>query len=255
MGEIKIIGIDPAPGKKSCVCDPHGVVNNLNSVFQMHDQESLYGKLKSLKNDSPEVPVLICWDAPLTAKRNLESEDVQKGDFTMRDIEKKYRAQKLPKGISVLPYCSAPHWTFSQFCLGLPQVGGAMKGVEPLFPLITSDQERENIKLTSVVEVHPAVALHVWLAGTAYGQGLERDWKYKRNDPRSTAHANALREELALRDTDGISLSFLNEVNNDDELDAAIAYLLGSLWLKKSHVKIDGSRAEGAWLMPENPEI
>jgi len=251
---IKVIGVDPAPGKQSCVCDPNGIINDPGKVFMTHEHGGLYAKLRDLSVLTGQI-VLIAWDAPLTAKREIGSNEVEKGDFTMRDIEKKYRSESRPNGISVQPYCGAPHWTFSQFCLGLPNVGGAMRDAKPLFPLITGGEALE-IEQTSVVETHPAVALYYWLKDTDYANGFtsENAWKYKGTSAAKRACAVAHAKALVKWHPEifkSIDVN-LTGIKNDDELDAGVAYFLARTWASAlTGVKIVGSRTSGAWLLPD----
>ena len=111
--KIKVIGIDPAPGKGSLLFDG--------------EQYSSHLKPDELKNElAKSDPVLICWDAPLTGPGVFNN-----GRFTQRPIEKYLREQlglnkKLKnnkaQGVSVQGYAGCQHWTISRYIFGFPRL-------------------------------------------------------------------------------------------------------------------------------------
>ena len=75
--------------------------------------------------------VVVAWDSPLTGPPDPDVEMSGVQDLTQRPIETFFRSEtwgfRVPKGISVLPYCGCSHWTISQHILGLPK-GRAVHG-------------------------------------------------------------------------------------------------------------------------------
>lgn len=248
---IRCVGIDPAPSNETCVYDPEGIFGN--EAFKKLNYAEMYEQLCALKATDQ---ILIGWDAPLTARSNF-GDEYKEGDLYRRAIETKWQLKvKDVKGISVLGYAAAPHWTISQYCLGLPNVGGAMGCGKPKrLKLLTEGPAR--IDEPSVVEVHPAVALWGWLKDTGYGRRLNNIWRYKGHNRERTkitpfrrmkCHYEALK--FVWREIDD-TLKVPVSVANHDELDAVIAYLLCRLWVDRPKlVEMEGSLAEGAWLLP-----
>lgn len=114
---MRVIAIDPAPGKESTVFEG-------TEYLQLSAQElrEYVDQLADAKES-----VLVCWDAPLTGPFDPASAGSYRFDFTKRPIERFFSLNetgfKTPKGISVLGYGACPHWTISRALLGLPRVG------------------------------------------------------------------------------------------------------------------------------------
>ena len=233
MSFRKIISIDPAPGKKSTVFD--------GRKFRDHDAPSLRSLLAEIQPGT-----LVCWDAPLTGPRDPEFAGEEK-DFTQRRIDSFFAREKTgfrtPKGISVLPYGGCPHWTITRSLLGLPRVGPYDRGYGDLpFRLLPPDDEIGDPR-PAVVEIHPAVAIWLWCK-----QYARKSWLYKKDAD--------LRERLSgiiCRETGFPSDGELREamIASDDKFDAAVGYILGSLYVTGgAAVDILGTRETGAMLLP-----
>ncbi|BCD62309.1 hypothetical protein NitYY0826_C1185 [Nitratiruptor sp. YY08-26] len=148
---LKILGIDPAPGKKSLIYD--------GNSFQALGYQKLKRYIFSFKQ-----PLLIAWDAPLGV-------DVEYS-LTIKQIERELRKElKPPRGISILPFANCPHWTISQFLFGLPSIHPEHK---PFATLITSFEQ--HIEEINLLEVHPALSMWLWLKDEL---PCMFNWRYK----------------------------------------------------------------------------
>lgn len=220
----QVLGIDPAPSKKSTVYDGEG--------FHHFSAKELRDFLHKPKKEE----VLICWDAPLTGPA-----DLHEGSFSMRDIERVLAAEIWEagvKGVSIRPYSGCSHWAISRSILGLPKVGKYDSDDIP-FPL-TFDQSFEGSAST---EVHPAVAMYLWL-----NQGFR---KYKGNskaiENRAAVQQN-VQQLMTIKELKPFNPA--QELSSDDELDAFVAWLLGTLWLRGKRVELLGDEKTGAMLLP-----
>lgn len=280
---IKVIGIDPAPSKKSTVYSE-------KDGFKSFDANELKKYLQKLKDS--EESVLICWDAPLTGPRNPDAEQILPGDYTQRQIEsffKRQQGMKTPTGISVLGYASCPHWAITRAMLGLPRVGCYDQRGNLPFQLLALDCERkvlDKLGEKCVVEVHPAVALWLWLKAisdiedTFKEKGWMKkvknkvnkvmDWTYKYD---KKEHEELQREKITFfcKSLEGVIfndiikkslIEAIKKIENPEELppnsklddifDAMLAWLLGKLWLVNGGVTLLGSKETGAILLPYN---
>lgn len=236
---IKVIGIDPAPSKNS-------TVYSKEDGFMSFDANELKEYL-----DDQNAPVLICWDAPLTGPRDPDAEQMQQGDYSQRDIESFFMSprngKKTPKGISVMGYSGCPHWTITRGLLGLPRVGRYDTPWEDLpFQLLASEEQKADFLKTQgkgVVEVHPAVALWLWLANT---DDHYKDYHYKKDLSILKDFYSSIRKMFP-------NYNLPENIANDDKLDALVAWLLGKLWINEDEyeaVTLLGSKATGAMLLP-----
>lgn len=244
--DIKVIGIDPAPGKQS-------------TVYSEKDEDgfkSFYANELKKYLDEQKAPVLICWDAPLTGPRNPDAEQILPGDYTQRQIESFFKQQqgmKTPTGISVQGYASCPHWAITRALLGLPRVGPYDTPWQDLpFQLLASEEDKTQSAPPGkyVVEVHPAVALWLWLRP-------QDDYVYKPN--KNTSKAKAKAKSLCFyrqlkKQFPQIKLPMT--IANDDQLDALVAWLLGKLWVEShNEVILLGSMETGAMLLPQSEAL
>lgn len=225
----KVVGIDPAPRKGLSVFDEDG--------FRQVKVEKAPAYIDSLFKTSNKI--LICWDSPLTAPS--KTSEIEKSVFTQRAIESFFSSQdwRTPKGISVRGYSGCPHWTISRYLLGLPQVGRYDANDIP-FALCCDGEMPKSGKC--VVEVHPAVA--IWLALSR----KDRSWEYKKDK-------DVLKDLLKDMTNTELFGPVLEECskppNNDDELDALVAYSLGRAWLSGEYsVGSLGDRKSGSFLLP-----
>ena len=235
MGDIKVIGVDPAPSKGSTVFD-------IDNGFQTLETKCLDGYLKNQMTKNEKI--LVCWDAPLV-NWNKPFEN----NFFSRSIERFFQTHYFPlqntknvkkiDGVSVLGYAACSHWTISQYCLGFPIISQYDKSKKP-FELITENSQ--EISRHSVVEVHPAVAIYFWL-----GKDKMKPYKGK-----SKKVIDNLWSELIEVDCFSQYKNMEKHPNNDDQLDALVAYVLGIEWTKKDPqtVKLFGNNLTGSFLLP-----
>lgn len=242
---IKIIGIDPAPAKGTCVFD--GIFHHFS-----HNKLAVY--LKEIQSNNRNV--LICWDAPLTGPRETKPPfHYPNGEFTTRDIEsffsRKTYGFKVPKGISVRGYTGCPHWAMTKHFLGLPQIGPWDTPLEELPFTLISDNDSSIVNGSYVVEVHPAVAIWLWCSD--YDKTAIQNWEYKKSNSCFQkvweCFSKIITSEDLLKGCD-LTLADLNPTT-DDELDAIISWLLGKLFVESDQkVILLGSGKSGSFLLP-----
>lgn len=246
MSDIQIIGIDIAPGKKSTIYD--------GNCYQHMSADALSNYLISLQNDKNKT-VLLCWDAPLTGPQTTTRDNYffRSGDFTKRIIEKEY--YNVPKGISVMGYASCPHWTITKFLTGYPIIGDYCIKENLPFTLVTNEKTELVNNKKYIVEVHPA--LSIWLLMKDIVDH-EQNWVYKKMDEfelnNFITDFKATLETILPKDF----WECINVVNpqNDDELDAYTAWLMGYLWVSKiklNNIRITpvGNREKGCIILPQ----
>lgn len=247
---MRIIGIDPAPKKGLQVFDYlAGPGGDSDSHRPVNGSRAYVGELKKISH------VLVCWDAPLTGPptsvTSSSPPEADGSDFTQRPIESFFsRApMKVPKGISMRGYGGCPHWTISRSLIGLPRVGPYDQADNLPFQLVTS-QEAKPTSGRHVVEVHPALALWLWCRRAHKGP-----WEYKKNEEdRKKLWQVLLNQVLPALETLRLeAFKDIPEPSNDDQFDARISWLLGTLWLNDMGVILLGDADSGAMLVPDVP--
>lgn len=237
--KIKVIGIDPSPGKGSTVFDGESFITS--------SDKSIYLEANELRDYLYQlVPqTLVCWDAPLTGPANPDEvmfRDGKQRPYTQRCIEQFFSSNKgikTPKGISVLPYSGCPHWTLSRALLGLPRVGKWDFPLQDLpFELVEDDgTKKRDWTRRKVVEVHPAIALFLW------SKRENANWEYKKVP---SIFVDVKTEFLRSVD----SSIQIPKCDTDDQLDALVAYVLGRHWLDGNGVVLLGNKDTGHFLTP-----
>jgi predicted RNase H-like nuclease len=262
------IGIDPAPSNKK-----HAVVKIEKGECKIEEKHNHSALRKQIGQWANESHILIGWDAPLTGPRVPDDDNAGEndGDFTKRDIEKCWKPPQFdhpPKGISVQGYAGCQHWTITRNLLGLPRVGPYDKEEIP-FRLLTSNEGRGDYSKPSVVEVHPALAMWLWVKGEA---PKDFDYRYKGKPTRelksSKIHEN--RENLVnllfqvwgrMRIGEGELWESLQEKKEicqkcPDTFDALVAAVLVYLWANEpSSVTLLGDAAKGSFLLPDRVDL
>ena len=246
--DLRVISVDPAPGKESTIFDGRD--------FSTKTGHGLRSYLDEPGNRTPET--LLCWDAPLTGPADPASAGTGR-DFTQRLIESFFMQSKAgfktPKGISVRPYSGCPHWTITRSLLGLPRTGPYDLDFQQLPFRLLPAPPSEKADRPSVVEIHPAVAVWLWCKDI---RRKASTWNYKgkRND--------GIRKELwcIILERTGFPWGNRRTPTNDDEFDAAVGYLLGSMYFQRRGstngnpcVEILGDRCTGALLLPADPDL
>ena len=245
---MKVFGIDIAPGKPSTVFD--GQTHNQYTGAELSDW------LSELSQSSQDV--LICLDAPLAGPADPDSPTFLPKDHTQRPIEsffsKGETGIKVPKGVSVLPYSGCPHWTITRRLLGLPRIGRWDVSWKDLpFKLVT-EPTIQSSNGQFVVEVHPALATWLWNDGPIQN---DLDWEYKKSRNTLLRVWRGVKAKLTL-DCRKLSLCELDDIsiNDDDELDAVVAWLLWSIWVSgQGQVRGLGNIHAGHFLLPFSEEL
>jgi hypothetical protein len=205
--------------------------------------------------------VLLAWDAPLTGPSNPdcpeagESHSLRKSDFTKRGIERSFTGAFKPSaGVSIQGYAGCQHWTVTRNLLGLPRVGPYDCEWEEL-PFRLLHSRPKSWSGHHVVEVHPAVAMWLWLKDAPIG-----DWRYKHRET-AKSHAEIRRQifvglastwEAAKIPIAGLTAEHESEIiQSADLLDAYVAAVLAALWvINAPNVEIVGDLQRGSFLLP-----
>ena len=240
---MRVISIDPAPAKGLSVFDGRDRHVPIDAAFEY------------VSSVASGPPCLVCWDAPLTGPSAgaLSGKKARAGDFTKRRIESFFTTSRTgfctPVGISVQGYAGCQHWTISRSLLGLPRVGPWDQSAEDLpFELITDDARPQGTQRL-IVEIHPAVALWLWCR-ERWPPALE--WTYKKNSGVRVQVWDCLRERLCRFGDQAVKAALANPPTTDDELDARIGFLLGTLWMSNNdEVALLGDLESGTFLLPK----
>lgn len=243
---MRVVGIDPAPTK--------GL-----DTFDGTDRHVALSEARSFVDSLRQgVDVLVCWDSSLTGPptATIGGQGGSGSDFSQRPIESFFSqartGYKTPTGISVRGYSGCPHWALSRALLGLPKVGPYdMVGDALPFDLLYADGP--PTAGLHIVEVHPAVAIWLWCRDRR--DSIE-NWEYKKRDPKRKGPSLVLEEVWQLLVELPQVAAALPEAartlpQDDDILDARMAYVLGRLWLSGSgEVTLLGSADHGTFLLP-----
>ena len=290
MSDIKVIGIDPAPFKKSTVFDGDKVLSELlnkkfksNNGFYEFKPHELVCVIKKIKENNKENNnnILICWDAPLTGPdfNNIEECKNNKvkfyeGNFSDRKIEKWLRLKVKPKEkkdpplktVTVRYYSGLVHWTITKYIFGLPEMGGADSCDNLPFQLLTDDKMKDldqwNKSKNSIVEVHPAVAIYIiYEEAKRNCKKAFPDYKNNKEDLECLwgsikchpffNEVRVCKNEVS-KDKCEENCKMEININTHDELDALVAYTLGKNWVKDNGVKLIGDKNTGAMLLPDS---
>ena len=259
--EWQVLGVDPAPSKNSTVC----YLGKKGPVFESLKANELLRLLKGIiKQDN----ILITWDAPLTGPpRILHPTDEPYDDsyFYTRQIEKYFNNKdgcKTPDGINTRGYGGCPHWTITKAFTGLPLLGPYCKKGEDLpFQHIESTKEKLREDKPNIIEVHPALAMYLWLRSD---KGI-KSWRYKgtrENAENKRENCKLFYDKLKDKlhtELEGIQLPAL--VKDADELDAFVAWLLGYLYVfkeaenREKQVEVMGDQIKGSMLLPWDEKV
>ena len=239
---MHVVSVDPAPAKDAVVCD---------GTFRRVPAAELPDFCRSL---AEREDVLLLWDAPLSGPPS--GGPTPRSAYSQRTAERFFSraatGYKAPEGIAVLPYAGCPHWAITRASLGLPVCGRYGLPLGDLPFLLATDAADVAAGGRRVVETHPAVAAWLWLRTAGEP---ERAWAYK------GAKAGVGIDEMwaGLRAAwsatlwPGVrgALDALPEPADDDELDAAVGWALGTaLAAGDPAVDILGSPETGSFAVP-----
>jgi predicted RNase H-like nuclease len=259
------VGIDPAPSGKA---KRGNAVVILDAEKKLDFEESMsHSDLRDeLKKWKKKESVLLAWDAPLTGPADPDS--LQAGarnselqtDFTTREIERVFSKDDwaLPNGISVQGYAGCQHWALTRNLLGLPRVGTYDKKPEDL-PFNLLVKKPAHWRGQNVVEVHPALAMWLWLRD----ENPQLDFRYKTSKGRTACQRISIRTNLLEKLLDiwagmGVPPNMLPSnsdrhkfENSPDLLDALVAAILAYLWVTPlDGVELLGDQRKGTFLLP-----
>ena len=239
---MKTIGIDPAPSAPSYLFDESV------KAFDAIELSRIVKNLMAIDK------ILVCWDAPLTGPVDPDSERFFRGDHSQRDIEIFFTRSnwgfKTPKGISVLGYSGCQHWIITRKLLGLPRVSKWDKEWDELPFKLIFEGKAPHKKGKYVVEVHPGLSLWLWFRkGEKMWGG---NWEYKKDESVLKKLWDRLLSQFGnIIINENRKLKDLNAPQNDGELDAIVAWLLGNIWCSnQKDVILLGSRKTGSMLLP-----
>lgn len=266
MNPIVCLGVDPAPSaRRSAVAEFHVKDGKITPPDRPEtlDHSKLRERINARNNDC----MLLAWDAPLTGPYDLLNPGMNDHpfDFTTRPIERAFSSKKTkpPKGISVQGYAGCQHWTVTRSLLGLPRVGPFdAEGTPPLPFMLIDKFPAKDCPPRMVVEVHPALAIWLWVAEDLGAQDIRNpgiDLRYKKS---RKVRAEVI-ERLVSR-WHAIGLASVAEVaansdylvESDDALDAYVSGVLAALLASRNpEASIFGNKKLGMFLLPANKQI
>lgn len=272
MPPIVCLGVDPAPSARgSWIAEFH--VTDRGIEPQDKPKRLRHSQLREDLKTRNEACILLAWDAPLTGPNRVETAGDYPFDFTARPIERAFNCKtrkKLPDGISVQGYAGCQHWTITRNVLGLPRVGPFdAEGTPPLpFVLIAEFPAKERPP-KMVVEVHPALAIWLWVGKQADAQKIDLpNLRYKKTRNVKIAVTREARTNiinLLVSRWRAMGLSFVADaavechellVKHDDALDAYVSGVLAALLASgKKDVRIFGNQHLGMFLLPTDQII
>ena len=263
--KFRIISVDPAPSKGSTIFD------SIDESFQELDAPHLDKYLKEARQS--DASLLVAWDAPLTGPSSLgffpkedKKENGASFDFSQfyerkieKDLREKYGGGKKgnKKIVSVLGYAGCSHWAISRAILGLPRVGRYCLPDSSLpFKLCTAEDQKPKPSLKGhfVVETHPALAMAMLFKSISNCvTALQQYKRKKKGTSAEDRRAAVMILKEAIRNKFSELPESFNTIQNDDELDTFVGFLLARLWITsntKTCVEIHGTLADGAILLP-----
>ena len=233
---MQLIGVDPAPAKKSVVFD--------GERFSQFEADELKEYLESFGSDT-----LISWDAPLgdDFSQSLSYKPIER---VLNSKSSYIDGKKPPRGISTLPFSGCPHWSISQYVLGYPIINKDIIDSSKLkFHQVFSKKDISKTK-PNVIEAHPAFAMWVWLRDRV---DFEDNWRYK-GDKKAKEKFEVLKEALFELEFVKRYADIKSMIVDDDHLDSFLAYLLLDRFLV-DEARIYGDRKMGVMLLPKLDDV
>lgn len=214
-----VIGVDPAPTKKTVSYDGAGW-----HVWRPQDLRHYVANV--------EAPAIIAWDAPLSFDR---------ADFYGRRVDRtvaRWAASLVkegrfePKAVNARSFAGLPHWAVTCDALGMP-FGDIPRGC-----ILAEAAPPLDSQVSAVIEVHPAVALAIWWLEAGVSAPFPR---YK---------GRAFRDGSARISK---TLDFpAGAGESDDHLDAYVAYTIGTLFRDGKANWLGGPKS-GGYVLPDSP--
>jgi hypothetical protein len=231
-----------------------------------------------------EPGTLICWDAPLTGPSRVgRIEDDQPADeqklawdeyeYSSRLIERFFnrrggaselRRDRLrpPDGVNTRHYSGMSHWAVTRALTGHPKIGPYDASAR--FPLAGDDGRWDPEAGTQLAEVHPAVALWLWLEPS--GQVEHLTYKASTADSKDRVEHLARTLLAKLGETEqawpaierklgGRDHIVSSMKRRHDRLDSFIAWALGTLWINGGRVIQLGDHRTGSFLVPKHDVV
>ena len=160
--------------------------------------------------------------------------------------------QDIPKGISTNSFSQCPHWTITQYCLGLPQIFQPEKIYPSNVPFNLITEQKLPFEGKNVVEVHPALALWLWLQDEVKDYKRSSKKSEATSDDKHPKNKKEIIKEIITSLNEKLSFDVPCDIENDDYLDAYIAWKLGDLWQnEQDKVILVGNKNTGAMLLPK----
>ena len=254
MSKVRCIGIDPAPGKPTVVCEededkPGGFAFK---AWKPHEVRAEIADLLATAKKNGE-RLVVTWDAPLRLDRG---EVPNSRDYASRLIDNAVSRWK-PKmpleagAVGVANASSVPHNFLTQHVWGLPVGEVPEHGAHLVLPGQTFATVSASCMLA---EVHPAVALAAWWVGQVKPGEMPR---YKGGKRQLSALTKDIADFLEPRFPTTSPCAFPRAAifntklpgQPDDRLDAWIACRLAHDWTENEAHPV-GPPDGGSYLLP-----
>ncbi len=221
MVKWTVVGVDPAPSKKTVLWTERGAVTVSATEVGA-----------ALRREASGDAVLLAWDAPLSfdAKFGFSDRPI---DWCIRRLIREHPIE--PKAVAALPFAGCSHWAITCSTLGTPFSNGTAP-----WSLGAGLPAQEG---KYVFEVNPSVAWAFWWIKAGIDVPMPR---YKGQDSKHGRDALVAKlGELSIP---------VEAAQNDDALDAWAAWrLLHDL--VRGEAEVVGAVAEGSYLLPKIPKL
>jgi hypothetical protein len=254
MSKVRCIGIDPAPGKPTVVCEERepGVFHF--EAWEPHEVRAGITKLLVKAKENGE-RLVVTWDAPLRLDRGAVAGT---RDYASRLVDNAVASWKKskqttsppllgPGAVGVANAASCPHNLLTQHVWGLPVGEVPEHGAHLVLPGQTFTTVSASCMLA---EVHPAVALAAWWVGQGKSDPMPR-YKDERKGAREGLCAVAEFLGLPVKHP-SLYTDIMKEGGSgqpDDRLDAWIAWRLAHEWTQGTAHPV-GAPDGGSYLLP-----
>ena len=238
INSYSVIGIDPGSGKGlQCFSDDGWTTVSPNEAKHWVHEKVKHGG-----------PLLVTWDAPISfnAQYGLTFRPIERSNSPIQKwlTEQQQSNCLAPNAVFVGGFSGLSHWVISCECLGMP-FGDKPEGLT----IAKSHRDLENSQKTKfVIEVHPAVSLAVWWVATC-GPGPLPKYKGALKAEEKQKARSKIWDHLKGK---GL-VANLRTPKNDDELDAWVAWKMGTDFLSEKAYWI-GDPIAGGFVLPVEAE-